>query len=60
MTWLKRNYHLVLALLWIGLAVPSLVWWKDSVMWVIVLSLYANWEASMSAWNAKRAEDKKS
>lgn len=54
--WLKNNYHLVLACIWLVLLIPSLIWWKDSVMWVIVLSIYANWEASMSAWNAKKAQ----
>lgn len=54
--WLKNNYHFVLACIWLVLLIPSLIWWKDSVMWVIVLSIYANWEASMSAWNAKKAQ----
>lgn len=56
MTWLKANYHLMLAWVWVLLAVPALIWWKDSVLFVILLSLYANWEASMSAWNAKKAQ----
>lgn len=55
MEWLKTNYHLILANCWLVLAVPAVLWWKESVLFVILLSLYANWEASMSAHNAKKA-----
>lgn len=53
--WIKQNYHLMLANCWLVLAIPAVLWWKDSVMFVILLSLYANWEASMSAHNATKA-----
>lgn len=51
--WLDRR-HLILGWLWIVLAVPALVWWKDSVLFVILLSLYANAEASFAAHQAKK------
>jgi hypothetical protein len=57
MQWLKSNYHLLLANCWLVLAIPAVLWWKQSVLFVILLSLYANWEASMSAHNAKKARD---
>lgn len=56
MRWMKDNRHLVLAYLWIVLAIPALLWWKESVLFVILLSLYANWEASLAAHNAKKAD----
>lgn len=59
MKWAKRAWkrrHLILAVMWVLLAVPSLIWWKDSVLFVIILSLYANMEASLAAYNAQRKE----
>lgn len=37
-----KRCHLVAAVMWVGLAIPSLIWWKDSVLWVILISIYAN------------------
>jgi hypothetical protein len=54
--WRKR--HLVLAITWILLVVPALLWWKDSVLFVILLSLYANVEASLAAYNAQKSASK--
>lgn len=55
---LWRRRHLALAVLWVVLLIPSLLWWKDSVLWVIVLSIYANFEASLAAYNAQRTKEK--
>lgn len=54
--WLSRR-HLILGWAWIVLAVPALLWWKDSVLFVILLSLYANSEASFAAHNAKKRNE---
>lgn len=54
--WLSRR-HLILGWAWIVLAVPALLWWKDSVLFVILLSLYANAEASFAAHQAKKNGD---
>ncbi|WP_280479101.1 hypothetical protein [Nocardia asiatica] len=54
--WLDYR-HLILGWLWIVLAVPALLWWKDSVLFVILLSLYANSEASFAAHNAKKRNE---
>lgn len=47
--------HLIAGWGWILLAIPALIWWKDSVLFVILLSLYANAEASFAAYHAKQA-----
>lgn len=52
--WLKRRFHFVLAWLWVILAAPSMVWWASSVAFVILISLYANFESSMAADEAKK------
>ena len=52
---IKRG-HLVAAVMWVGLAIPSLIWWKDSVLWVILISIYANIVGHLSGYSAARAD----
>lgn len=47
-----RQRHLALALMWAALVWPSVVWWADSLIFVILLSLYANFESSLAAHHA--------
>ncbi|OXM97949.1 hypothetical protein [Klebsiella pneumoniae] len=51
-----KRCHLVAAVMWVGLAIPSLIWWKDSVLWVILISIYANIVGHLSGYNAARAD----
>ena len=55
MGWYRDNRHLVEAYIWILLAIPSILWWKDSVFWVIVISLYANYKTAISAHEGRKA-----
>ncbi|WP_101791019.1 hypothetical protein [Nonomuraea indica] len=50
--------QLALALVWMLLIAPTLIWWRDSVLWVALMSLWANIAAHLSAWQAARAERK--
>lgn len=50
-TW-KTNRHQVLMWFWIAMIIPTILWWKDSILWVAIMSLYANIEASASAKEA--------
>ena len=52
--WIKDRYHFLLAFVWVALAAPSMIWWASSVAFVILISLYANYEASMAADEGKR------
>jgi len=55
----KNRYvriHLTLAIVWALLLVPTLLWWKDSILWVATMSLYANIAAHASAYQASRSE----
>lgn len=56
MTWLTQNRHLVLALIWVGLMLPTLMWWSESILWVAFMSLYAIVETHLSAHHALRAQ----
>ena len=51
-----KRCHLVAAVMWVGLAIPSLIWWKDSVLWVILISVYANIVGHLSGYSAARAD----
>lgn len=51
-----KRCQLVAAVMWVGLAIPSLIWWKDSVLWVILISIYANIVGHLSGYSAARAD----
>ncbi|HII0436904.1 TPA: hypothetical protein ACYX9L_000280 [Klebsiella pneumoniae] len=51
-----KRCHLVAAVMWVVLAIPSLIWWKDSVLWVILISIYANIVGHLSGYSAARAD----
>ena len=51
-----KRCHLVAAVMWVGLAIPSLIWWKDSVLWVILISIYATIVGHLSGYSAARAD----
>ena len=52
--WLREHRHLLLGWMWVGLLVPTLLWWKESILWVAVMSIYANVEASFAAHEGRR------
>jgi len=52
-----RRFHAAMTAVWIALLVPSLLWWKDSILWVIVMSVWANVASHFGAWQGARAED---
>lgn len=51
------NAHLVLTLVWVLLAIPTLIWWKESILWVAVMSLYANVAGHWAAYEGSRAKE---
>lgn len=52
-----RWVHLALAATWALLIIPTVIWWKDSILWVAGCSLYANVIAHLAAYAGARAED---
>jgi hypothetical protein len=51
-----KMLHLGLMTLWILLAVPSILLWSESILWVIFISLYANVASHFGAYQAAHAE----
>jgi hypothetical protein len=48
--------HYCMAGVWALLVIPTLLFWKNSVLWVAAMSLYANFVGHLSAAKASRAE----
>lgn len=57
---LLKRYHLAMMCVWPVLAVPAVLWWKDSIIFVILLSLYANFAGDFSGYQGSRAEEENS
>ena len=54
---MAKKVHLALTLLWLLLALPACVWWRDSVPFLVFVSVYANVVGHWSSWQAARAEE---
>jgi predicted ferric reductase len=52
-----RTFHRVMTMVWVILLIPTLIWWRDSVLWVAVMSIWANVVGHWSAYQAARAEE---
>lgn len=48
--------HLALTGVWGALITPTLLWWRESVLWVALMSLWANVASHFAAWQAAAAE----
>ena len=51
-----RWVHLALTIAWGLLAIPTVIWWKNSILWVALMSVYACMTAHWSAFQGARAE----
>lgn len=51
-----RRFHAVATLVWLALIPPSVTWWRDSVPYLVVLSVWANVAGHWSSYQAARAE----
>jgi len=50
------KFHGWMTLLWMVLIIPSLLFWSESVMWIVLMSVWANLAGHWSSWQAARAE----
>lgn len=48
----STKLHLTLAAVWALLLIPTLIWWKESILWVAGMSLYANFVGHLSSYEA--------
>jgi hypothetical protein len=52
------KFHKFATFIWILLLVPSILWWSESVQWLVLMSVWANIAGHWSAYQASRAEEK--
>jgi hypothetical protein len=52
------RFHFAMMNVWALLAIPTVLFWKQSILWVAFMSLYANFVGHFSGWDAARAEKK--
>lgn len=50
------NFHKYATIVWILLLIPSLLWWSEAIIWVVLMSVWANIAGHWSAYQASRAE----
>jgi hypothetical protein len=53
-----KNRHLILMCFWLCMVPVTIIWLKESVLWLAIMSLYANFESSFAAHEASK-ENKK-
>lgn len=46
-----------MTLAWILLAIPTVLFWSDSILWVLIVSVYANVVGHWSSWEAAKAKE---
>lgn len=49
--------HTGLTVLWVLLALPTLLWWRESVLWVALMSLWANIASHWAAREGAKAKE---
>lgn len=54
------RFHAVLTLAWFALVIPTILLWRESVLWVALMSCWANAAAHFGAWQSTRAEEEAS
>lgn len=50
--------HLTMTLLWVVLIIPTILWWRESVTWVSLMSIYAIIVGHWASYQAAHAEEK--
>jgi hypothetical protein len=53
-TWVR--IHGALTVAWILLITPSVLFWRDSVAWLVIMSVWANVASSAASWQAAKAD----
>lgn len=51
-----RTFNRCATLVWLVLVVPTVLWWRDSILWVGLMSVWANVATHYSAYVSARAE----
>jgi hypothetical protein len=52
----SRGFHLCMTVFWLTMIIPTVIWWKNSVLWVALMSVYACMTTHWSSYQGARAE----
>ena len=52
------RFHLIMTFVWMAAIIPTMLYWRESVLWVAFMSLWANVVSHAAAYSAGRAEEK--
>lgn len=52
-----RQVHLAFVALWVLLIIPTLLFWRESILWIAFMSLYAIITSHWGAYEAAKAKD---
>jgi hypothetical protein len=53
-----RRFHLAMTVVWALLVIPTVMLWRESVLWVALMSAWANIMAHFAAYMAGRTEQR--
>jgi hypothetical protein len=51
-----KRFNLIMTVVWILLAIPTVTSWRDSLLWIAFMSVWNNVFTHFSAWVSSRAE----
>jgi hypothetical protein len=54
----EARVHLFLTVSWAILAIPAIAWWRESVPFLVGVSVYANFVGHWSSYEAAKAGEK--
>jgi len=49
--------HLILGIIWLGLLYPTIFYWKESILWLGLMSIYAIIVGHWGAYEAAKADE---
>lgn len=50
------TFNKTMIVVWIILLPPTLLWWRESVVYLVLLSWWANFASHIAAWIAAKGE----
>lgn len=49
-----RKFHLTMMVVWASLVIPTILFWRESILWVAFMSIYACFGMHMESYHTIR------